>query len=264
MAKRERVPASLHHELTEYSSLLRALQFNDPLEVANDIAREPPRKRARLNKDGSQPVEQEEAAPQPDEAEPAKRRHRKRKRDTWTRWPLLVNDITVPEWGLADELEALVRASLKERESPDDDDDDLDPSYLPHVTQSASNFLSAVLALIANHTPPRPQSMQERINPIGWQTVLAILGSCCDDSLIDATMLSNVRARMEAMNGPGQEDDGRAAVRVQARRAVKARTAEALHAADDALLSFTGPPKRQPKPRTAVVEDDVDSDDLDE
>ncbi|KAJ7507197.1 hypothetical protein B0H11DRAFT_194566 [Mycena galericulata] len=258
MGKRKQVPRALHSEFSEYSSLLRALDAGDSLKDAKAITEEPPKKRRRLGLESTQSV----AVAEP-QLEPSKR-ERPRKRDTWTKWPLLVTDIRVPEFGLEEEIEALVRTCLQNTSHPkaeDADETDEQPSFLPHITQSASNFLSGVLALIAQHTPPRPQSLQERINPITWQTVLTALASCGEDSIIDATMIANVRARMEAIYGPCTSHT---AERMQNRGAIRSRTAAALDKADDALLSFVTPQARQPKPKKNVVEDDVDSDNLDE
>ncbi|KAJ7481521.1 hypothetical protein FB451DRAFT_1443846 [Mycena latifolia] len=266
MPKRKRVPQALHEELSEYSSLLRALRTNDTLDLTKHITkpRDPGLGR-------SSPSEARAADEQPDEEQPGeeqpeeeKPKPKRRKRDTWTRWPLLVNDVHVPEWGLEDEIEALMRFCLRNNPHPvfqesDDAEEAVDkPASLPYLTQSASDFLSSILALIAHHTPERPQSMQNRLNPIGWQTVLEILG-CCGNSTIDAEMISNVKTRMEAISGPYESH---AAARVTT-RAVKSRaTMSALDQADEALfiLARRGrPPKRQ---RTAA-EEDIDSDDLD-
>ncbi|KAJ7130257.1 hypothetical protein C8R44DRAFT_63224 [Mycena epipterygia] len=196
MGKRKRVPAALHSELSEYSSLLRALHTNDTLDVAKDITNPPKRQKPGPRAEGSS--NEPPADPQSD-AEQPKRKHT-RKRDTWTRWPLLVTDIKVPEWGLEDEIEALMRLCLRNNphlaveETLDAGDT---PPSLPHLAQSASNFLSSILALIALHTPARPQSMQDRLNPIGWQAVLDVLGSCGDPATVDAEC---VRSREFSVN----------------------------------------------------------------
>ena len=42
MAKRRWIPAALHAELTEYSSLLRALRTSDTLDLASHLIQPPP------------------------------------------------------------------------------------------------------------------------------------------------------------------------------------------------------------------------------
>ncbi|KAJ6588355.1 hypothetical protein B0H19DRAFT_1248027 [Mycena capillaripes] len=273
--RKRKVPHALHSELSEYSSLLRALSTNDTFDVARRLTQPaPPNKRGPRREEspansaaegkGSQDAEEGEGTQDAAEGssklpqtEPPKRIHnRKRKRDTWTRWPLLVTDLEVPQWGLNDEIEALVRLCLRDSSHPRDEDVDPEesPACLPHLTQSASAFLSSTLALLAHHTPARTQSLQDRLNPLGWQTVLDVVASCGD---VDATMLNNVKTRMEAIYGP-YESPGTA--RLEIRAAVKARTAAAFEQADDAMLSLARPTKRQPK---RVVEEEVDSDDLD-
>ncbi|KAJ7151437.1 hypothetical protein C8R43DRAFT_489091 [Mycena crocata] len=298
MSKRKRVSSALEFELSEYSSLLRALHTSDTLDLAKHITLAPP-----------PPKKKRKSAPVPDVEEQgsssaAPKAKRPRKRDTWTRWPLLVKDVHVPEWGLQDEIETLVRACLRnnrnlhpaldeeedaqeeadvdgeedgdvdEEEAADvddvedadvDDEEDADvddeeddaPSFLPHVTQSASNFLSSILALLAHHTPPRVQSLQNRLNPLDWQNVVNILAAC-DLPTVDATMINTVKTRMEAIYGPFESD---AVERAELHRSKRASTA--LDEADDAMLTFHHSPKRQPMRREPVVPDDIDSDDLD-
>ncbi|KAJ7672596.1 hypothetical protein DFH06DRAFT_96741 [Mycena polygramma] len=271
--KRKRVPPALHSELSEYSSLLRALNANDTLDVARRLTQPTPsKKRQKRTKqkapdaedEGTQYADEEEgtqytgegSSQLPAEVTPKPSHERKRKRDTWTRWPLLVKDLHVPEWGLDEEIDVLARQCLSNTSHPADADADSADSAasLPHLTQSASAFLSSLLALVAHHTPARPQSMQDRLNPIGWHAVLDIVASCGD---VDATMLNNVKTRMEAIYGPY---DSPATARIPIRAAAGARMRTALDQADDSLLSFARPRKRQPK---RVVEDDIDSDDLD-
>jgi hypothetical protein len=194
--KRKQVAAGLHSELSEYSSLLRTLHTNDTLDLTKHITLPPPTETRRNAKRARSDVDEGSSSVDEPKEEPPKQ-PKNRKRDTWTRWPLLVNDVYVPEWGLEDEIGVLVRLCQRnnphpafpdsEEPNPTPPDADEPPYFLPHLTQSASNFLSSILALIALHTPARPQSMQDRINPIGWQTVLEILGACGDSGTIDAT-----------------------------------------------------------------------------
>ncbi|KAF7366695.1 hypothetical protein MSAN_00927600 [Mycena sanguinolenta] len=309
--KLQKVPQALYSELSEYSSLLRALSTNDSFDFARRLTepgpsakrrkatqesqeegREnedtlntdeegsqleaPPRKRRRqIIEDSPAPetspappgieedadVPEGNSQPQPREEKP---RGRVRKRDTWTRWPLLVKDLRVPEWGLQDEIGALVRQCLRNNpHSSDEDEDGVSsedvasadaPSWLPHLTQSASGFLSSLFALLAHHTPARPQSMQDRLNPLDWKMVLDIVASCGD---VDSTVINNVKTRMEAIYGP---HDSPAIARLEVRAATKARAAATFDEADDALFLSTRPRKRQPK----RVLEEMDSDDLDD
>ncbi|KAJ7056997.1 hypothetical protein C8F01DRAFT_339887 [Mycena amicta] len=163
LKRKRRVPRPLHDELQDYASLLRALDTTDPLAVARSItqATSPKKRRTATATATEKP---------------------KRKRDTWTRWPLLVNDITLPQFGLDDEIAVLARNCLRDTIDPDEIDDDnnnLDP-----ISTSATAFLSSTLALLAHHTPARTQSMQDRLNPIGWRDVLDIVAASGD---VDAT-----------------------------------------------------------------------------
>ena len=124
-------------------------------------------------------------------------------RDHWTRWPLMLHDVLKPEWTLEDEVAVLASQVLKARsvpysgssedcfdeESQDDlivldteiDDDDPDPAFfVPSLTYIINNFLSTILAELASHTPPRPPSMQNRIEPLNWRAVIDAVVACGD------------------------------------------------------------------------------------
>ncbi|KAJ7216653.1 hypothetical protein GGX14DRAFT_696376 [Mycena pura] len=262
--KLKRVPHALHSELSEYASLLRALRANDTLDVAKHITRAPPPPTKRHKPqpssgdivvpvppatdvgEGSSTLVGTEP-PKPKSTDPPKP---KPTRDTWTRWPLLAADVHVPEWGLDDEIAALVRQCLQTTAADEDVDDAEPPSYLPHLTHSASAFLSSVLALLAHHTPARPQSMQNRLNPINWKTVLDVVASCGD---VDAATIASVQARMEVIYGPYESP---AMSRLKARAAAKSRTAAALQEADDALMMLV-----RPQGKTEPMEDEDGPDD---
>ncbi|KAJ7028715.1 hypothetical protein C8F04DRAFT_51891 [Mycena alexandri] len=252
MGKRKRpseVPRALHSELSEYASLLRALSSKDTTDVVQTISQ---KRRKRLEE--SIPLTQvagESAQEQPKNPE-------KKQRDIWTRWPMLVTDIQLPEFALHQELETLMHQCLRSTSDPSDDDsipEDDSASCLPHLAESASNLLSSVLALIAHHTPTRGQSLQDRLNPLGWHAVLDMVASC---GLVDATEISNVKARMEAIYGPY---DSPAVARLETRAVGRSRVATALEEGDDLLLDFKRPGTR--RPAKYVAEEDVDSDDLD-
>ncbi|KAJ7756932.1 hypothetical protein B0H16DRAFT_1537454 [Mycena metata] len=181
----------------------------------------------------------------------------------------------MPEFGLDQELETLMRQFLRSNADPSDDDDAiLDDDALfcvPHLVESASNLLSSLLALISHHTPARTQSLQDRLNPFDWHAVIDMVASC---GLVDATELSNVKARMEAIYGPY---DSPAISRIEMRAAARSRVAAALEEGDDLLfefarpiqegadnplLDFTRPTARRPA-RDVAEEEEIDSDDLD-
>ncbi|KAF7319502.1 hypothetical protein HMN09_00289200 [Mycena chlorophos] len=228
--RKQRVPRALHDELQDYASLLRALDTGDELGVARKIARaEPPKKRRKLthNADGDDRGEGSSSIAPP--------KSRVRKRDGWTRWPLLVRDTIVPTFGLEEEIAVLARQCLRLQNAdslpnPDEQDPDSDSASMPAIASSASAFLSSTLALLAHHTPARPQSMQDRLNPLKWQDVLEIVAACGD---ADATMISNVKTRLEAIYGVFETN---AIDRLGARKLVMPRAQAALIKADEALL----------------------------
>ena len=227
--RRGYITAGLRSEISEYSSLLRALQSNNALDISPDVttARS---SLAPSSSQGSQATSDSGAsANQPD---PGPRRNSKRKRsarskgpltrnvrrETSSRWPLLVDDVCVPEWGLEEEMKLLASQSLKrlqpdaglrahhnlgpstEGEDEDEDEDDiLSESFVDALTTASSSHLSQIFSLLAAHVPLSENSMQGRIMPISWESVLDIVsvsGAC------DPKSIANVQRRMEAIYGP--------------------------------------------------------------
>ncbi|THU77260.1 hypothetical protein K435DRAFT_592906, partial [Dendrothele bispora CBS 962.96] len=58
------------------------------------------------------------------------------------------------------------------------DDDEEQSSYITALTHSTELYLHHILASIASIIPVRPASMQNRIKPIDWETVLEALIAC--------------------------------------------------------------------------------------
>ena len=216
MSTRPRVSAAFHEELSEYSSLLRALRTSNTLDLASHLTAPPPHIPACHDDDGESERFRDESVTSSNQTG-SKRRRTREKDDGWTRWPLLAGDVHVPEWTLEDEVKLLaLRALQRERrheydadetvddqggqaESVDGDgasssreandvdavpdaekDDDLDQDtelpahYLTALTKTVGHQLAHILALLDVHTPPRESSMQNRLRPIGWQTVLDV------------------------------------------------------------------------------------------
>ncbi|KAG5652506.1 hypothetical protein H0H81_004777 [Sphagnurus paluster] len=269
MSKRKLVPAALHAELSEYSSLIRALRTSNTLDVTSHIAKlGPGHDDLDLNSDDDEVLSEDEVLAndvQPHEQEydtdtmtnldfppstaydsqnspsqasettkdplsfsgSQKRRRedsssplRPRKRDIWTRWPLLMDDVYVPEWSFEDEVALLATRTLKSRRQPivsvtnsfdqlgdclaelvDVDEYDADSSFLPHLTNAASNHLSTIMALLVAHTPNRSLGLQNRVEPLGWRAVLEVLSSCANPSVADPKIIKIVESRMETLYG---------------------------------------------------------------
>ncbi|KAF8809400.1 hypothetical protein BYT27DRAFT_7337171 [Phlegmacium glaucopus] len=195
--KRKRIPTALHSELTEYASLLRALRTKDAMDLTVHLSG--------------------------NVAPPAKP---KRKRDHWTRWPLLLEDVPIPEWTLEDEVTVIASRVIKAHPTPtfpvtegplehDDpshtdyvmntefEEDDPDyPFYVPYLTSVVATLLSTTFSLLAKHTPSRPASMQNRIEPLNWRSVIDVIVACDIPEYSNPKILENVIRRMEAIYGP--------------------------------------------------------------
>ena len=236
--KKRRVPAALHFELTEYASLLRALRTRDAMdltayltkpspfalpprsepvsldnenlddELLDDLpSRSPSAVNSRENSAIAGPSDLDHPINKAIAEEPGKASKKvapKRKRDHWTRWPLLLEDVPNPEWTLEDEVAVIASRVIKSRPAPtfpafegplehDDpshtnyvintefEEDDPDyPSYVPYLTSITASLLSTIFSLLAKHTPARPASMQNRIEPLNWRSVIDILVNCGD------------------------------------------------------------------------------------
>lgn len=252
MGKRPKVPAALHSELSEYSSLLRALRTSNTLDLASQLTSSvPPTAPASTYEDDvatdvslddegeSERPLTETATDSQDRAERSQhsddpithdlRRKAKRKakttkapKDRWTRWPLLAGDVYVPEWSLEDEVRSIAAQALEAQlqdgsslstipaispaqaedeplgsnepetstpaqppvdtqlppDSVSDEDEDpesmLAPEILNGLTSSTARFLSQLLALLAAYVPPGEKSMQNRVRPVNWESVLDI------------------------------------------------------------------------------------------
>ena len=124
------VAASLHSELSEYASLLRALRTNDTLDIVSQLIKptNSPSPSSCSGEDEDLDLEHDAAtltiqdndvvshSPSAEPVTlsgdasitgPANGKGKRRQRDTWTRWPLLAGDAIAPEWELQDEVQLL-------------------------------------------------------------------------------------------------------------------------------------------------------------
>jgi hypothetical protein len=213
------IAAGLHSEISEYSSLLRALQTSGALDIVPHLTRaHAGSSRADNDQDSDVRPSGSESEGGIDFGSKAKRKsnieERPKSKSTSqgnvlsskgrrppTRWPLLPQEIQVPEWGLDDEIKLLALQSLQAHEASatapqgghddddDDDDDDeeiLPPSCLNALTMASSEHLSCIFALLAAHIPLSENSMQGRITPMGWESVLDILSAndACSEKFV--------------------------------------------------------------------------------
>ncbi|PIL29064.1 hypothetical protein GSI_09112 [Ganoderma sinense ZZ0214-1] len=321
MAKRPRVPAALHAELTEYSSLLRALRTSDTLDLTSHLIQPPPSfiSQASLAGDvsltddddgdgdgfvdeddgendgddgddnvlggGNRDSEDDDDGENDEEAldesptdslsqdpfagvaspsyssgddsnlkQPVNNRKSKQ-RDTWTRWPLLAGDVHVPEWGLSDEvkniaervlaLSALGQGGLVHPEPNLEDaagtsnllnplteqDDLMVPDDVLHaLTADSAAFLARILALVTAHVPAAEKSMQNRITPISWETVVEV---ACAHGVISPPVADVVRGRMSPLFTPARPDTTH---RSRHLLALRQRTSQMLSKHEESIL----------------------------
>lgn len=147
MGKRKRVETKIHTELSEYSSLLRALRTTATLDLASQLTlpdapgSQPtaapsedvyeddddlePDFEANTGAAESSPVEGADAVQHSEEPTASSSQlpshgHQKKKsgpsattRDTWTRWPLVPSEVHTPEWPFDEEVRILAQGALR-------------------------------------------------------------------------------------------------------------------------------------------------------
>jgi hypothetical protein len=212
--KKKTVPAALHSEISEYASLLRVLRTTGMLDVTAQLTRlgspQPPWQASPVNEEetglrqastlsrgdnkGASGLSDE------DKCHPsAGHGSGTSSRNTWTRWPLLAGDIHIPEWRFEDEVLSLAKQvllsdfpilnNLSEDSSsrlsvidPNELHEDqvealLPPSSLRALTDVSSSHLEGILAALASYGPLVDTRAQCRHQPIGWESVLNIVGA---------------------------------------------------------------------------------------
>lgn len=220
MGKRKLIPTELHSELSEYSSLLRALRTSHTLDLSSQLTQRQssPQSGSTSQEDLDQLIVLDDADRSEDdlrkeadahtleamaadtcyrEARPsASQTPGKKKSDTWTRWPLLAGDVLVPEWRFEDEIKLFALHVLRSHYHQDaaSDEDDWDEEFessawASSLAQVSSLHLSRILALLATHTPIGNKSMQNRINPVGWEMVINALGAYGSDFIDETSVL---------------------------------------------------------------------------
>jgi len=174
--KRKAVPTALRSELEEYSFLLRALRTNDTLDLSSQLIRTADS--SRNSEDGD--VDSTLSASPVEASEPNS--FSRKPKDAWTRWPLLVHDVPIPEWTLQDEVERLANKFLQPPSNPEqgteeDMEEPIKSTAVKHFTLETTEYLSHLFATVGAHVPMVEGSMQNRLSPLNWENVLAIVGA---------------------------------------------------------------------------------------
>ncbi|RDX52619.1 hypothetical protein OH76DRAFT_1400424 [Lentinus brumalis] len=311
-SKRPQVPTALHAELTEYSSLLRALRTSATADLAthltqgsrsspapsDDVSLANNDERADHATEEPPPTEHfssEVGSSRPTSPVLSRVPGKGQRRDTWTRWPLLAGDVHVPEWSLPDEVRHIAECVLASPKgqvplhhrdvgttlpgpgessstpnlpSTSDEADDaiaLSESSLglQALTADAAAFLARVLALVSAHVPAAEKSMQNRVRPISWETVVDV---ACAHGVVTPSIARTVHERMSRIYPPSQSHGIHRAEHLLASNEPLAKI---LGKHDDDLLAVPVLPSEVAKPvkrkrgpykkRKASSEVDVDS-----
>jgi len=206
--ERKRIPAALHSELNEYSSLLRVLWTEDTQDVATQLARHTgnaPIGKATSEEDlyeddvglsdsdipvdssatkdsGSQPHPKKRRKQQLD-TETAVKRRKMRLHSLWVRWPIPLEDTPVPEWDFPDQMRLVLQIWLTQQPLrvplAFDAHTPQIPPIVGRLSESSEWVLSSLLGTITSLMPRRALSAQNRIDVCSWQNVLAMLVLRC-------------------------------------------------------------------------------------
>lgn len=200
--KKKRVPAALHSEISEYASLLRALRVTDALDITAQLTRldsaptlaNEEEEMGRHESPMTSHVVHEGAALIEEKGHPQALGVSQKSHNTWTRWPLLAEDVHIPEWRFEDEVHSLAKQALlsdlsTSSELPEGTSSDLNvpgedqveallpPSSLRVLTDVSSSHLEHILSALASYTPMVDKSTLHRHHPLGWESVLNIVSA---------------------------------------------------------------------------------------
>lgn len=197
--KRKAIPAALHSEISEYASLLRVLRATDTLDIATQLTRrdspnetvqatheEPGQRESPTPSRVETPLDEEtgRSSPEGDSVHPG------RSWKNWTRWPLVPEDVHLPEWGFEDEVYSLAKqvllSDVSYRDANSDDSNVLiedqaevllPPSSLRALADVSSSHLERILSALASYSLSTEESTHDRSHPIGWESVLNVVGT---------------------------------------------------------------------------------------
>ncbi|KAI0317978.1 hypothetical protein OF83DRAFT_75309 [Amylostereum chailletii] len=268
MGKRKVVPAALHSELSEYASLIRVLRTNSTLDVASQLTRQHTPLSSTPNRSHQHPSPTSPSVAPTEATSISKGKGRAsttnnespKTRDTWTRWPLLAEEVHVPEWDFQEEIRLLAhqsldlhtgRSSTLARSSnstrlnsptlsiPGEESDDDTDNFLPEdsvraLADVASSHLERVLASFVAYVPQAEKSSQNRYKPIGWEMVLKVASAA---GLADDQVVKSLQDRLERIY-PRSSHPYVDRIAYSASHCVK--TADALDAYDLDILTIPG------------------------
>ena len=200
--KRKAIPAALHSEISEYVSLLRVLRATDTLDITTHLTRlDSPRETVQTTHrepdKGKSPApsivetqidgETSHSSPEGETAHPG------RSWKNWTRWPLVPEDVHLPEWGFEDEVYSLAKhvllsdvSYLNPRDANSEDSNVLiedraevllPPSSLRALADVSSSHLERILSVLASYSLSAEESAHDRSHPLGWESVLNVVGA---------------------------------------------------------------------------------------
>lgn len=202
MSKRQRVPAGLHAELSDYAHALRALRTNNALDVTTQLISSRSEDRAAFESDpelsDEQPRGPSTEAPVASGSSPKTRKRPRKERpspkkpvnagDTWSRWPLPPEELKDAEWDFSEEVQAIARRAMvahaeATREASDaeaaagsdevlSEEEDFDMLDHTALVNMSSDQLQRILSALVSFAPAAAERWANRFNGISWEAVL--------------------------------------------------------------------------------------------
>ncbi|KZV75653.1 hypothetical protein PENSPDRAFT_748311 [Peniophora sp. CONT] len=276
MSKRQKVPANLHAELSDYAHALRALRTTNALDVTSQLISTRPEGGSAFESDPELSDEQPRAASTEEPVASgssfqAKKRPRKERSpskksvnagDTWSRWPLPPEELRDAEWDFSEEIQAIARQSIAahsratreayaaEASLSEDEEEDFDALDHSALVNMASDQLERVLSALVSFAPAAAERWANRFNGISWEAILhAISGA----EIMDASIVERAQIRLEALYGPSELPLASRAALLQA----EARAVTEFEFGFDYLAL------PHPKPKAGATNTKKDEDDMD-
>jgi hypothetical protein len=148
----------IRKEIKEYSHLLRALKTSSAADLAAHIHP------VRLAQDELSSGSKISMEPN--------------RKEFWTKWPLLLNEVYPPAIDFEEEFVFLAEQTLSDNFPSDDDSSDhLSASDAPALAGSTLYALGCTLSLLSDSFPHVERGVQHRVKAADWKVVLELLAN---------------------------------------------------------------------------------------
>jgi len=178
----------IRKEIKEYSHLLRALKTSSTSDLA-----------AHIYKASSQPNESTSIGSSAQTVDP------RTKKDFWTRWPLMPEEVFRPPLGFDEEFSTIAEHALNDEplDSESTLSDHLASSDAAALTGSSLCALGQCLSLLSDNFPHVDKGVQSRVKPADWKLVMEQLAG---SKMFPEEVLQTVSRRMNALYNSSNDE----------------------------------------------------------